>query len=93
MEITFDPAKDATNKQAHDGISLADAARFDWNTLRYAVDERFDYGETRYRGLGYIGGRLHQVAFTYEDGVFRVISLRKANRREVKAYEQGRAST
>ncbi|ABO60620.1 BrnT family toxin (plasmid) [Burkholderia vietnamiensis] len=92
MEITFDPAKDATNKRKH-GCSLADAARFDWDTLIYEVDSRFDYGETRYRGLGYIGDRLHQVGFTFEGEAFRAISLRKANRREVRAYEQGNAST
>ncbi|WP_321940083.1 BrnT family toxin [Paraburkholderia sp. J8-2] len=89
MEITFDPAKDAINRK-HDGISLADAQRFDWASLVYQVDTRKEYGEERYRGFGYIDGRLHMVAFTFRDGTMRVISLRKANPREVKAYEQAR---
>lgn len=88
MEITFDPAKDAINKATHDGISLADASRFDWDSLRYEVDTRRDYREERYRGFGYIAGRLHMVAFTFRDGTMRVISLRKANPREVRDYEQ-----
>jgi len=88
MEITFDPAKDAINREGHDGISLADACRFDWDSLRYEVDARFNYGEERYRGFGYIGGRLHMVAFTVRDETMRVISLRKANSREVRDYEQ-----
>jgi uncharacterized DUF497 family protein len=52
MEITFDPAKDAINKEGHDGISLADACRLDWNSLRYEVNTWFNYGEERYRGFG-----------------------------------------
>jgi uncharacterized DUF497 family protein len=87
MEITFDPDKDLINKDRHDGISLADAGRFDWLSVRYEVDTRRDYGEERYRGFGYIDRRLHMVAFTFRDDTLRVISLRKANPREVRDYE------
>jgi uncharacterized DUF497 family protein len=87
VEITFDLAKDATNKDRHNGISLSDARRFDWSSVRYEVDTRRDYSEERYRGFGYIDRRLHMVAFTFRDGTMRVISLRKANPREVRDYE------
>ena len=87
VEITFDLAKDAINKDRHDGISLSDARRFDWPSVRYEVDTRRDYSEERYRGFGYIDRRLHMVAFTFRDGTMRVISLRKANPREVRDYE------
>jgi uncharacterized DUF497 family protein len=87
MEITFDPAKDASNRHKH-GVSLADAARIDPDSLRYWVDERIDHSETRYRGQGLIGDRLYSVAFRIRDGVMRVISLRKANAREVRDYAQ-----
>lgn len=88
MEITFDPAKDTLNKDRHEGISLADAGRIDWDTFRYEIDTRFEYGEERYRGFGYIDGRLHMLAFMFRDDTVRAISLRKANPREVRDYEQ-----
>ena len=69
MEITFDPAKDAINRERHTGISFSDASCFDWDSVRYEVDLRKGYGEERYRGFGYIGGRLHMVAFTFRDGL------------------------
>lgn len=87
MEIAFDPTKDAINIKVRQ-ISLADARRFDWDSLRYEVDSRRDYGEERYRGFGYIDERLHMVAFTFRDGTMRIISLRKANPRKVRDYEQ-----
>ena len=46
------------------------------------------YGERRYLALGMIGDRLHAAMFTPRAGKVHVISLRKANQREVKAYEQ-----
>ena len=51
-------------------------------------DVRKDYGERRYRALGYIGDRLHAVVFTPRAGKVHVISLRKANKREVNQHEQ-----
>ncbi len=51
-------------------------------------DDRKEYGERRYRVLGFIGGRLHAVVFTPRAGKVHVISLRKANSREVKQHEQ-----
>ncbi|MNE51790.1 hypothetical protein D3C80_1464360 [compost metagenome] len=55
-------------------------------------DLRRDYGERRFQVLGYIGERLHALVFTPRDGAVHVISLRKANSREVKRYEQATRS-
>jgi uncharacterized DUF497 family protein len=55
---------------------------FDWDRAVEAVDERIDYGETRYQVLGSIGGRAYILLYTLRRGIYRVISLRKANRRE-----------
>ena len=85
MDITFDPAKDASNKTKH-GVSLALAARIEWETAVTYIDTRRDYGETRLNALGYLGRRLYFVAFADRDGQRRVISLRKANRREINRY-------
>jgi uncharacterized protein len=46
-----------------------------------------DYGERRFQALGLIAGRLHALVFTPRAGLVHVISLRKANRREIKLYE------
>jgi len=41
MLIEFDPAKDAANLRKH-GVSLAEAAVFEWDTARILADDRFD---------------------------------------------------
>ena len=51
-------------------------------------DERFDYDEDRMVALGYIGPRLHCVVFVDRPDGRRIISLRKANTREVKRYAE-----
>ena len=50
------------------------------------IDLRRDYGEERQCALVPKGQRLYFVAFVDRDDVRRVISLRKANEREVKHY-------
>lgn len=52
------------------------------------VDDRKHYGETRFRAMGYIGLPLYVMVFTLRDNAVRLISLRKANSREVKRYAQ-----
>jgi len=44
--------------------------------------------EERFIALGLIGERLHSLVFTVRGNAVRVISLRKANRREELGYEQ-----
>ena len=85
MRITFDPAKDRSNLSKH-GISLALAARLEWDTVIAGPDRRRDYGEPREIGYGLIGERLHRVVFVRRGGWLRIISFRKANRREVVRY-------
>lgn len=51
------------------------------------VDDRIDYGEARYRALGRIDGRVFVVVYTVRADRFRVISARKANRREIRHYD------
>ena len=58
----------------------------DWAGALVAKDERADYGEGRYQALGLIEGRLHRLVFTPRDDGIRVISLRKANKREAPRY-------
>ena len=87
MRIEFDPVKDAINQAKH-GISLALAAELDWKAALVWVDDRFRYNETRMIALAPKTGILYYVAFVERGAVRRVISLRRANRREVKYYVQ-----
>ena len=87
MRIEFDPAKDAGNLEKH-GLSLALAAELDWDASLVWVDERYDYGELRMIALAPDTGILYCVAFVERGKTRRIISLRKANRREVKHYVQ-----
>jgi len=85
MNIEFDPAKDEANQTKH-GVSLSMAVELDWKAALVWVDERFEYNETRMIALAPKTGILYYVAFVDRGKVRRVISLRRANRREVKYY-------
>lgn len=87
MNISFDHAKSARNERDR-GLPFSLVVQFDWSNAVIEADDRKDYGERRYRVLGYIGDRLHAVVFTPRAGNVHVISLRKANKREVKQHEQ-----
>ncbi|WP_453931485.1 BrnT family toxin [Acidovorax temperans] len=91
MNVTFDPAKDAANLAKH-GFSLLDAVGFEWETAVVWPDTRRDYGEPRMVALGYIGLRIMSVVFVdrppEQPTERRIISLRKANTREVKRYAE-----
>ena len=56
-------------------------------------DTRKDYGERRLRVLGTIDGKLHAAVITPRGETIRVISLRRANRREERAYAKERQSS
>ena len=85
MQIEFDPAKDTANQKKH-GVSLAIAGELDWEAALVWVDDRFEYNETRMFALAPKTNILYYVAFVDRGEVRRVISLRRANRREVKHY-------
>jgi uncharacterized DUF497 family protein len=87
MEISFDPAKDKINFEKH-GVSLVDAKKFDWNSVMVRPDIRQDYLELREIGYGLIGDRLFCVMLVQRGEVFHIISLRKANSREVHEYAE-----
>jgi uncharacterized protein len=58
---------------------------FDGETIEF-TDERFDYGETRTICFGELDGRLYVIAYTWRGESRRIISARKANVREQRAY-------
>lgn len=83
--IVFDDAKNKKNIRKH-GIGFTAVLDFEFDTAVTWIDDRFDYGETRWCAIGYIGLRLYHLTFVYRDELVRPISLRKANKREVTAY-------
>jgi uncharacterized DUF497 family protein len=85
MRIEFDPAKDVANQTKH-GMSLSVAGELDWEAALVWMDDRFEYGETRMIALAPKTQTLDYVAFVDRGEARRVISLRRANRREVKHY-------
>ncbi|AAF84371.1 BrnT family toxin [Xylella fastidiosa] len=85
MNYEFDSAKSESNLDKH-GLSLADADGFEWETAVVREDTRKQYAEPRFEAKGYIGNRLHVMVFCLRGDAVRVISLRKANSREVKSY-------
>jgi uncharacterized DUF497 family protein len=85
MRYTFDPAKDAANRAKH-GVSLALAEILFAGPHRTVTDDRFEYGEVRKVAFGLINDRLFVCVYADREAERRVVSLRKANQREVKRY-------
>ncbi len=85
MEITFDTTKDAANVVKH-GVPLAMAAELEWDSLWAMPDVRREYGEPRMIGYAIADDRLFCVVYTDRGETRRIISLRKANPKEVNRY-------
>jgi len=85
MEYEWDDNKASSNLRNH-GVSFDSVVDFSWESAMVVEDDRNDYGERRFIAYGPIGNRLHCLVFTLRGEMIRVISLRKANRREVKRY-------
>jgi uncharacterized DUF497 family protein len=90
VEIDFDPVKNERNIRER-GLSFERAAEFEFETAAQFEDTRRDYGERRLVALGYVDERLHALCFMEIVGGIRVISFRRANRREVRKYAKAKA--
>lgn len=85
MRIEYDAAKSRRNAERR-GIHFADAMELLSGPHVMLRDARRDYGEPRVIVYGLIRGRMHVCVYTLRGDAYRIISLRKANRREVDAY-------
>ncbi len=85
VDVVFDPAKDAINIAKH-GFSLGDFGGFD-AAPSVLIDDRFDYGETRYQARGRIDGKGYCVVYTVSSGALRLISFRRAHEKEMRRHE------
>lgn len=88
MQFEWDEQKNALNIQKH-GIDFSDTYELFRQHILVLKDERKDYKEHRYIGVGYIQQRIMVLVFTRpkKDSV-RVISLRKANKREQEKFKR-----
>jgi uncharacterized protein len=85
VRIEFDPIKDLVNQAKH-GVSLEAAGRAAWDRAFIRLDQRRDYGELRVVAAVPIEGALHMVVLTPRGERVRIISVRRANRREERHY-------
>lgn len=85
MAFEWDEQKRESNL-AKQGVDFRDIpALFDGDVLE-SIDEREDYGETRFYCLGEIESRIYAVAYTWRGGNRRIISARRADEREKRKY-------
>jgi uncharacterized DUF497 family protein len=91
MLLEFDEAKSARNVERR-GIGFERFADIDFDRAVTSEDRRKDYGEPRLRVLAHIDGRLHTAVITPRGERVRVISLRRASRREERTYAKERQS-
>ena len=87
MHIEFDANKNDTNIRDR-GLSFELVASFDFDSALIWQDMRKPYPEMRFTALGLFDGRVHSLVFTETAKGIRVISFRKANKRELLMYEQ-----
>lgn len=87
ISYEWDDGKSAANLAKH-GVALSDAEGFDWASSKTIFDEAHSDAEERFLTFGFIGARLHVMYWTPRGEKIRIIGLRKANTREVKAYAQ-----
>ena len=82
LQFEWDPAKAASNFVKHRVSFLTAAAIFE-NPVIERIDDREDYGEVRYVGLGRAGLDVYRVVYTRLDAeTIRIISAQKAGRNE-----------
>lgn len=86
-ELSYDSSKAKQNELLR-GLHFDLVYAFSWETAWIIEDNRRDYGEQRFRAIGLIHRRLHVVIFTPRAHRLHIISLRKANEREIRLFSQ-----
>lgn len=89
MIFEWDEAKNRINREKH-GPDFDAVFTFDWENALVADRTRRGDGEPRFAALGLYAGKIHTVVFTKRDRNIRIISLRRSNRKEERAYESAK---
>ena len=85
MDFEWDSFKNQRNIEKH-GIDFTDAVRIFERPTLTVVDNRRNSGEKRIVAMGTVEDVILYVVYTVRDGIWRIISARRANRRERKKY-------
>ena len=89
MESTFDPKKNAANLRKH-GVPLSEGDGVLNDPLALTVEDHSSVSEQRFVSIGMnVFGQLRVVVYTYRSDGVRIISVRKPEPKEVRAYEEG----
>jgi uncharacterized DUF497 family protein len=90
VQVEFDPKKAAANLKKH-GVSLNEAAGSLLDSFALVREDEDAEGEERFVLVGMSSeGRLLTVCYTLRDEeTIRLISARKATRREERHYAEG----
>ncbi len=88
MKFEWDENKRLINLQRH-GFDFADAWQVFESHRVIFIDDRFDYGESRFVTIGFLSGRIVTIVYTEADEIIRIISLRKATKNEQTKYIKG----
>jgi len=92
VPIEFDPAKSAENVERR-GLPFDMVEAFEWDPALIEPDDRRDDGEALAKAIGFIAGVLYSVVFTLQPEALRVISLRRASRKERMLWRTDRNRT
>ena len=87
MKFEWDENKNKTNIRVHE-IDFRDAHLAFDHPMLLKIDNRKDYGEERWIGLGKLYDAVVVIVFTKRNDKVRIISIRRANRNERKIYEE-----
>jgi len=90
MELEFDSDKSAKSARER-GLPFELAAELEWQRAVVLVDDRFMYGEELLIAFAPLRGRLYAVCYVLRKQVRRIISFRKANKREERLYAKATA--
>ena len=88
MEFDYDMRKSASNKIKH-AIDFVEAAQI-WDDEDFLIVPVRSDTEPRFAAIGRIGDKIWTVVFTPRDGKIRVISARRARKKEIAHYEQSK---
>jgi uncharacterized DUF497 family protein len=85
MRFEWDETKRRSNLRRHGFDFVAIEKILSEATVTF-LDDRFDYGETRFLTLGLFKYRVVAVTHTETEDVIRIISIRKASKNEEETY-------
>jgi uncharacterized protein len=89
MEFSWDNSKNKTNIKKH-SIDFIDAIEMFQHPLLACIDNREDYGEERWVGIGFLKGIIAVIVYTEDNtkNSIRIISVRKATKNEGEKFKK-----